>query len=122
VGTLLGCGDLAMMNVSSVVMISKSFAVGGVIVFIPYAGYKLLYVNASSYLSVARQASGTNTPGTSTPPASLSDLFVIPRQNIYHSSGVLGLLVKGSHIIGGTEFSIGSATVYSISFKLGFRL
>ncbi len=113
VGTLLNSQDLAFLDAGFAFVISKPFAVGGVMVFTPYIGYKFLFVNASSHLT--KDPNVTNDP--------IGSLFVIPRQNIYRNNGMIGLLISGTHLVGGAEFTLGNgADTYSFSFKMGFRL
>jgi len=102
VGTLLGASDLAMLDAGMNLMISKPFTLGGVVVLTPYAGYRFLYMNASSHLTT----SGAGIP------------FVLSRRNIYRHQGLIGFTFSGAHLLTGLEVSVAPA-VQSYTMKFG---
>lgn len=102
VGTLLGGGDLAMLDAGMNILISKPFTLGGVVVITPYAGYRFLYINASSHLTITSQG----------------NMFVLSRRNIYRHRALIGFTLSGTHIITGLELSL-SPSVQSYTMKFG---
>lgn len=105
VGTLLGSGDLAMLDAGMDLIISKPFTLGGVIVLTPYAGYRLLYINASTHLTITPQG----------------QMFVLPRRNIYRHQALIGFTLRGAHILTGLELSLApSVQSYTMKFGLVF--
>ncbi len=110
VGTLLGAGDLAMLQVGLGVIASKTFNVAGLFTVAPYAGYHLIYVNAGTYLTAGKvEASST--------PAKV-EMFVIDGQNLFRHRAVLGFNVVATYVTAGTEFGLGPGqTTYA--FKVG---
>jgi len=110
VGTLLGAGDLAMLQVGLGVIASKTFNVAGLFTVAPYAGYHLIYVNAGTYLTAGKVE-------TSPTPAKV-EMFVIDGQNIFRHRAVLGFNVVATYVTAGTEFGLGPGqTTYA--FKVG---
>lgn len=110
VGTLLGAGDLAMLQVGLGVIASKTFNVAGLFTVAPYAGYHLIYINAGTYLTAGKVE-------TSSTPAKV-EMFVIDGQNIFRHRAVLGFNVVATYVTAGTEFGLGPGqTTYA--FKVG---
>ncbi len=115
VGTLLGSKDLAILNAGMNLMISKPFTVGGVMVITPYAGYRFLYMNASTHLTLApgKHANGA-APQKMVP-------LVFPRRNIYRHQGIIGFTFSGTHVIAGLELALApSVQSYTMKFGLTF--
>ena len=111
VGTLLGAGDLAMLDAGMNLLISKPFTLGGVVVITPYAGYKFLYINASSHISTATD------PKDPTKTA----LFVFPRRNLYRHQAIIGFTFSGTHLVTGLEVAVApSVQSYTMKFGLVF--
>lgn len=114
VGTLLGAGDLTMLQVGLGVIASKTFNVAGLFTVAPYGGYHLIYINAGTYLSAGRVRPAEGTPST---PARV-EMFVIDGQNIFRHRAVLGFNVVATYVTAGTEFGLGPGqTTYA--FKIG---
>lgn len=116
VGTLLGAGDLAMLQVGLAAIVSKAFSVAGLFTVAPYAGYHMIYVNAGTYLTAGRvrPADPTATP----PMPAKVEMFVIDGQNIFRHRAVLGFNVVATYVTAGTEFGLGPGqTTYA--FKVG---
>ncbi len=116
VGTLLGAGDLAMLQVGLGFIVSKTFNVAGLFTVAPYAGYHLIYINAGTYLTAGRVRSVDPTTTLSTP--ARVEMFVIDGQNIFRHRAVLGFNVVATYVTLGTEFGLGPGqTTYA--FKVG---
>lgn len=116
IGTLLGAGDLAMLQVGLGLIVSKTFNVAGLFTVAPYAGYHLIYVNAGTYLTAGkvRPADPTATP----PAPARVEMFVIDGQNIFRHRAVLGFNVVATYVTAGAEFGLGPGqTTYA--FKIG---
>lgn len=109
VGTLLGSGDVAMLNAGFATIMSKTFAIAGLFTLAPYAGYHLIYMNVGSYLTakVSQTASGTEVKP-----------FVLSTQNIFVHRALLGLGLTAAHFTAGVEFGLGTKQT-SYSFKVG---
>jgi hypothetical protein len=110
VGTLLNSGDLAILLVSPSAIISKEFNVVGLFTLAPFAGYNMIYTNASSHLG--GKVYKDNSGAISVKP------FVIEGQNIFSHRAVLGLQAKVTYIVFGTELSLGKGQT-SYTFKFG---
>jgi len=108
VGTILGTGDMVMLDAGLNLLISKPFTLGGMVVITPYIGYKFLYVNASSHLS---STTDKNDP-------TKSQLFVFPRYNIYRHQALIGFVFGGAHLCTGLEVGV-SPSVQSYTMKFG---
>lgn len=101
VGTILGAGDLALVQSGMAWVVSKWFSIAGLFALAPYAGYHMVFVYGSSYL-------------TSTG----DKLFVLAGENVFKHRGVIGLAANVSMFTMGAEISLGPAqTVYA--FKVG---
>ncbi len=116
VGTVLGAGDLAMLQVGLAAIVSKAFNVAGLFTVAPYAGYHMVYINAGTYLTAGRVRPADP---TATPPAPAKvEMFVIDGQNLFRHRAVLGFNVVATYVTAGTEFGLGPGqTTYA--FKIG---
>ncbi len=116
VGTLLGSGDLAMLQVGFGAILSKTFNVAGLFTVAPYAGYHLLFFNAGTYLTAGRVLPAN--PTTNPPTPAKVEMFVIDGQNIFRHRAVLGFNLVATYFTAGTEFGLGPGqTTYA--FKVG---
>lgn len=110
VGTLLGAGDLAMLEVGLGAIVSKTFSVAGLFTVAPYAGYHMIYINAGTYLTAGQVRSDET--------VSRVEMFVIDSQNIFRHRAVLGFNVVATYVTAGAEFGLGPGqTTYA--FKVG---
>lgn len=116
IGTLLGAGDLSMLQVGLGAIVSKRFSVAGLFTVAPYAGYHLIYIHAGTYLTAGRVRPPDQT--TIPPTPAKVEMFVIDGQNIFRHRAVLGFDVVATYVTMGTEFGLGPGqTTYA--FKIG---
>jgi len=105
VSTVLGSADLAMLEVNVTPMVSKSFSVAGLFTLEPYAGYNMIYINASSH-RVAILDADQKLPEA------------IGMQNIFRHRGVLGLNSVITYLTLGFEVTLG-VDQRTYGFKVG---
>jgi len=109
VGTLLGTGDFLMLEINVALILSKSFSVAGLFTLAPYAGYDMMYVNASSHLTSVFAAG-----------ASQPTLFAFDPTSIFRHRVVLGLTSVVSWVTLGVEMTIdGQSVARTYAFKTG---
>jgi len=110
VGTLLNSGDLAIVQATPSVIISKEFNVVGLFTLAPFAGYNMVYTHAASHLGgkVYQEHGGK----VSVKP------FVVDGQNLFLHRAVLGLQAEITYIVLGTELNLGKGQT-SYTFKFG---
>ena len=109
VNTILGAGDLAMIEVGSAFLVSKAFSVAGLFSIAPVFGYHLVYINAGSHVTNTFVTSGGVTAPTS---------FVIGQQNIFRHRALVGLNAIITVVAIGAEVGIAPGQ-RTYSFKLG---
>lgn len=109
VNTVLGAGDLAMIEVGTAVLMSKAFSVAGLFSLAPVIGYHLVYVNAGSHVTTAFLTTG----GVVSPVT-----FVIDQEHILRHRALIGLNAIVTVVTAGAEVGIGAGQ-RSYSFKLG---
>jgi hypothetical protein len=114
VNTILGAGDLAMLEVGGGLVLSKSFSVAGLFSFVPYTGFDFLYINASSHLTTAYPViNGQQVPKQ----------FAVPQQNLFNYRWVLGLDAVATYVVVGfeatTNLTGSGGKPWTFAFKLG---
>ena len=105
--TALGNRDLNMLMVGSDLVISKSFGLGGAVVFVPYVGYSLLYVRAT-----------TNVVGYFDDGATTPSFNVLPISDIVRHRASLGVEVKVTLVSIGIEALL-SGGIQTITTRVG---
>ncbi len=111
IGTLLGHDDLMMIQVSPALVMSKRFGVAGLFHLVPYLGYNVLYINASTHLM--------STFRNTTDPI----MFAFDPQHIVRHRGLLGLEILASYVTVGAEMTIDfvdTRRTYAIKVGLAF--
>jgi len=109
VNTILGAGDLAMIEVGSAFLVSKSFSVAGLFSLAPVFGYHMVYINAGSHIT----NTFVTTQGVTSPMT-----FVIGQQNIFRHRALVGLNAIVTVLTLGAEVGIAPGQ-RTYSFKLG---
>lgn len=115
VNTVLGGGDLAMLEVTAGLLVSKSFSIAGLFSLVPYTGFNFLYINASSHLTVAYHVvEGSQVEDKQ---------FAISQQHIYNYRWILGMDVVITYVVAGFEVTTNLAgsggKPWTYAFKLG---
>jgi hypothetical protein len=107
VSTALGNRDLNMLMVGSDFVLSKSFGIGGVVSLVPYAGYSLLYVRAT-----------TNVVGYFEEGASTPSFNLLPISNVVRHRASLGLDIRVTKVTIGLEAML-SSSIQTLTTRLG---
>jgi len=110
VNSVFGVRNLTLYIGESDVTVSKSFGLLGVASIVPYAGYSVQYVQASS-----------NVLGIFAPLSDEPLKFVIPRQHVVSHRGFVGFSMWFSHATVGFEAML-TPEIQSYSIKLGASL
>ena len=108
--TVLGVRNLTLYIGESDITMSKNFGLFGVASIVPYAGYSVQYVQASS-----------NVLGIFVPQSDEPLKFVIPRQHVVSHRGFVGFSMWFAHATIGFEAML-SPDIQSYSLKLGASL
>lgn len=110
INTILGSGDLAMLEVGAAAVLSKSFSVAGLFTITPFAGYNMVFVNASSHVTGTYVDAGGATQELRP--------FVIGQENVFRHRAIVGLNFVVTYVTFGTEVGIAPGQ-RSYAFKLG---
>lgn len=107
INTVLGEHDLAMLIGGFDIISSKTFGVFGLFSVAPYAGYNMIYINASSHIL-----------GRFNENKSSFDSFVFPQQGIFKHRGIIGFRIIATYISFAGEVAI-TEGLQTYTLKLG---